>query len=118
MYNQASLASGWKWIQYLYKIPIWTCSGILIAIEFAICCCIINYPKTLVAQNNIISHLCGLEIYEQLNWILWLRILQDYNKGFSYRYSHLTLLQYFCLENPMGGGAWSAAVHGVEKSRT
>ena len=83
MYNQASLASGWKWVQYLYKIPIWTCSGILIAIEFAICCCIINYTKTLVAQNNIISHLCGLEIYEQLNWILWLRILQDYNKGFS-----------------------------------
>ena len=27
-------------------------------------------------------------------------------------------LQYSCLENPMGGGAWWAAVHGVEKSRT
>ena len=27
-------------------------------------------------------------------------------------------LQYFCLENPMGGGAWWAAVHGVVKSRT
>ena len=23
-----------------------------------------------------------------------------------------------CLENPMDGGAWSAAVHGVAKSRT
>ena len=23
-----------------------------------------------------------------------------------------------CLENPMGGGAWKAAVHGVAKSRT
>ena len=29
-----------------------------------------------------------------------------------------TPLQYSCLENPMGGGAWWAAVHGVSKSRT
>jgi hypothetical protein len=27
-------------------------------------------------------------------------------------------LQYFCLENPMDGGAWQATVHGVTKSRT
>ena len=29
-----------------------------------------------------------------------------------------TPLQYSCLENPMGGGAWWAAVHGVAESRT
>ena len=29
-----------------------------------------------------------------------------------------TPLQYSCLENPMDGGAWQAAVHGVAKSRT
>ena len=29
-----------------------------------------------------------------------------------------TPLQYFCLENPMDGGAWQAAVHGVAKSQT
>ena len=29
-----------------------------------------------------------------------------------------TPLQYFCLENPMDGGAWWAAVHGVAKSQT
>ena len=28
-----------------------------------------------------------------------------------------TPLQYSCLENPMDGGAWRAAVHGVAKSR-
>ena len=28
------------------------------------------------------------------------------------------LLQYSCLENPMGRGAWWATVHGVAKSRT
>ena len=29
-----------------------------------------------------------------------------------------TPLQYSCLENPMDGGAWRAAVHGVVKSQT
>ena len=29
-----------------------------------------------------------------------------------------TPLQYSCLENPMDGGAWQAAVHGIAKSRT
>ena len=29
-----------------------------------------------------------------------------------------TPLQYSCLENPMDGGAWCAAVHGVARSRT
>ena len=30
---------------------------------------------------------------------------------------HGTPLQYSCLENPMDGGAWCAAVHGVSKSQ-
>ena len=29
-----------------------------------------------------------------------------------------TALQYSCLENPMGGGAWWAAVHGVAEAPT
>jgi len=29
-----------------------------------------------------------------------------------------TPLQYSCLDNPMDGGAWWAAVHGVSKSQT
>ena len=29
-----------------------------------------------------------------------------------------TLLQYSCLENPMDGGTWKAAVHGVAEGRT
>ena len=32
--------------------------------------------------------------------------------------SNGTPLQFSCLENPRGGGAWWAAVHGVAKSRT
>ena len=34
------------------------------------------------------------------------------------RESNGTPLQYSCLENPMDGGAWQAAVHEVAKSRT
>ena len=33
-------------------------------------------------------------------------------------YLVLAPLQYSCLENPMDGGAWWAAVHGVSRSRT
>ena len=29
-----------------------------------------------------------------------------------------TLLQYSCLENPMNGGAWKAAVYGVAEGQT
>ena len=32
--------------------------------------------------------------------------------------SNGTPLQYSCLENPMDGGAWKAAVHGVAEGRT
>ena len=44
---------------------------------------------------------------KQLRGTRW---LQGEGKG--------TPLQYSCLENPMDGGAWYAAVHGVAKSRT
>ena len=37
--------------------------------------------------------------------------------SFSTREGNGTPLQYSCLENPMDGGAWWAAVHGVAKSQ-
>ena len=39
-------------------------------------------------------------------------IYHDYGEGNG------TPVQYSCLENPMDGGAWWAAVHGVAKSQT
>ena len=36
----------------------------------------------------------------------------------KYREGNGTPFQYPCLENPMDGGAWWAAVHGVAKRRT
>ena len=38
--------------------------------------------------------------------------------GFPHGEGNGTPLQYSCLENPMDGGAWQAAVNGVAKSRT
>ena len=48
-----------------------------------------------------------------------LTLYQMYGLKFSHfvRYNG-TPLQYSCLENPMDGGAWWAAIHGVAKSRT
>ena len=40
---------------------------------------------------------------------VWLEVIGELNG---------TPLQYSCLENPMDGGAWWAAVDGVAKSRT
>ena len=36
----------------------------------------------------------------------------------TYTGGHGNLLQYPCLENPMDGGDWQAAVHGTSKSWT
>ena len=47
-----------------------------------------------------------------MRWMKMEPIIQSDGEGNG------TLLQYSCLENPMGGGAWWAAVHGVVKSQT
>ena len=46
-------------------------------------------------------------------WIGWIRL-----GGNSSREGDGNPLQHSCLESPMDGGAWKAAVHGVAKSRT
>ena len=45
-------------------------------------------------------------------------MLRKYADGFDGGEGNGTPLQYSCLENPMDGGAWWAAVHGVAKSQT
>ena len=40
-----------------------------------------------------------------------------FNSNLSFGEGDGTPLQYSCLENPMDGGAWWAAVHGVANSR-
>ena len=49
----------------------------------------------------------------------WKSFRQKWNtQHSSWRRRQCTPLQSSCLENPMDGGAWWAAVHGVAKSRT
>ena len=52
---------------------------------------------------------CGQKVKKKTKKTNWERLVQVGNG---------TPLQYSCLENPMDGGAWWAAVHGVAKSRT
>ena len=46
------------------------------------------------------------------------RLLTLHAPNAHYREGNGTPLQYSCLENPMGGGTWWAAVHGVAGSQT
>ena len=46
-------------------------------------------------------------------------LIKEYlSSRIAFREGNGTPLQHSCLENPMGGGAWWAAVHGVAGSRT
>ena len=63
-----------------------------------------------VIQNYNNSEIIG-HIYFVLNTISTL-FFENLGEGSG------TPLQYSCLENPMDGGAWWAAVHGVTRSRT
>ena len=45
-------------------------------------------------------------------------MIEMYSSVCSYGEGNGILLQYSCLENPMDGGAWKAAVHGVTEGRT
>ena len=55
-------------------------------------------------------------LYSPINSILV--GFQRYMKSQSLKAPNGNPLQYSCLENPMDGGAWQAAVHGVAKNRT
>ena len=56
-----------------------------------------------------------------ISWFTYCKIdLENFEHYFASVWddSNGTPLQYACLENPMDGGAWWAAVHGVAKSQT
>ena len=52
------------------------------------------------------------KLYEAINFLFCFSLCTLNGEGNG------TPLQYSCLENPMDGGAWWAAVQGVAKSRT
>ena len=53
-----------------------------------------------------------------MNWNLDCRLRENGTAGFIQSYGNGNPLQYSCLENPMDGGAWKAAVYGVAQSQT
>ena len=62
-------------------------------------------------MNVIYNH----EVIISKHVVIQQNILRQYHVC---REGNSTPLQYSCLENPMDGGAWWAAVHGVAKSWT
>ena len=63
-------------------------------------------------NTSIQYYSCSLEcIYTHIH-------IYIYTHTHTYIEGSGTPLQYSCLENPMGGGAWWATVHGVDKSWT
>ena len=54
----------------------------------------------------------GCKESDTTEWLIWSDLIHIHGEGNG------TTLQYSCLENPMDGGAWQAAVHGVVKSQT
>ena len=53
-----------------------------------------------------------IEIIQLLQWLYYLLCKKRNGEGNG------TPFQYSCLENPMDGGAWWAAVHGVAEGQT
>ena len=88
-------------------------------------------PDTFVIINEAITSHLSLKVHSvYLGFMFDVVHSVGMNKcvmTYSHHYTSLqycsgegngTPLQYSCLENPMDGGAWWAAVHGVTKSRT
>ena len=55
-------------------------------------------------------------MYNHSKWLYYLLWYYLHKLKIGYQYG--VSLQYSCLENPMNGGAWKAAVHGVAEGRT
>ena len=72
-------------------------------------------PKTWIVCVCVCVCLC---VYTQMD-ISDLSSLPENNRGYNIRSGegNGTPLQYSCLGNPIDGGAWWAAVHGVAKSQ-
>ena len=54
----------------------------------------------------------------RLTWTNFEDLMESFGHYVWHGEGNGTPLQYSCLENPMGGGAWWATVHRVTKSRT
>ena len=81
---------------------------------------------TELKRESVLKTLCWMTetLYKRIH-VLWFQLYKGlYNRenycmvGTKFRDGNGNPLQYSCLDNPMGRGAWQAAVYGVVKSRT
>ena len=76
------------------------------------------FVSILGQKNEFAKHIIELflkRMIQKHQWLpatIWVHLADSVGEGNG------TPLQYSCLENPMDGGAWWAAVHGVAQSRT
>ena len=68
-----------------------------------------EYWSGVPLPSHVVNCMIASEVYDKL---------KQQVRGNSLREGDGTPLQYSCLENPMDGGDWWAAVHGVAKSQT
>ena len=76
-------------------------------VSFSLLTCWV-YTEDQGLVSRLISHLGPI-------WFKWVCSMSS---GRCYGEGNGNPLQYSCLENPMDGGVWEAAVHGVAQSRT
>jgi len=114
-----SLFSFCRWVplyNILYSTYKWYC--VVFVFLFLTPLSIIISGSIHVAANGIISFFLWLSSIPLCIRFTSLCICTTCS-SFIYLLMNIgTPLQYSCLENPMDGGAWWAAVHGVAKSRT
>ena len=78
-----------------------------------VCVCIYIY-------STFFSIICYTSCYSSLRYTIgpFKSVFYVVMRAVSYGEGNGTPLQYFCLENPMDGEAWKAAVHGVAEGWT
>ena len=106
-------------IFFLRAFPLFVFQPLLFWIPFSYSNYLTIFQYSLPGKSHGRRSLAG--------WCLWDRQESDMTERLHFHF-HFSLscigerngnpLRYSCLENPMGGGAWWAAIYGVAQSRT
>ena len=100
------------------KFFIWVFFCLFLSFLFSICVLSTQY---LPLPSDCYKHLVpeNYQVHSRYQEILLLLLLSRFSRVLdTFIEGNGNPLQYSCLENPMDGGAWQAAVHGVTKSQT
>ena len=112
--EESALSVGRKRVQRIWEHNIYYIYFCFRTFWFA------SKSKSVHFQSRIFFYANGFQFHWQLSDVFFFFFLMLFLMLFSFHFGegNGTPLQYSCLENPMEGGAWKAAVHGVAKGRT